>query len=85
MALPDSGTCSLDPGGTPCSQCIIGACCSQTETCLNDAQCSSSLACYQRCIVGNTNPAQCKQQCCTGTSCNAWADCVAGSCAAQCF
>ena len=81
----DSGACSLDPGGTPCSQCIIGSCCMQTEVCLDDAQCASSLACYQRCVVGNTPPGQCKQQCCTGATCNAWAGCVEGACAPQCF
>jgi hypothetical protein len=85
IAPPDSGACPLDPGGTPCSQCIVGACCNETVACLNDAQCAMSMACYQECTVGGKPPAQCKQSCCTGTNCNTWTTCVAGSCAAKCF
>jgi hypothetical protein len=85
VAPPDSGNCSLDPGGTPCSQCIVGACCSQTEACLGDAQCAMSMSCYQRCTIGGTSPATCKQMCCTGSNCNSWTTCVAASCASQCF
>ena len=67
--LKDSGTCNLDPGGTPCSQCVVGMCCDQIATCLNDPQCSQSQGCFQRCAIGNTPPAQCEQQCCTSGDC----------------
>jgi len=82
----DSGNCSLDPGGTPCSQCIVGSCCSQTENCLNDFNCAASLGCFQRCAIGGTPPAQCQSMCCMGSNtCTGWATCVTNSCAASCF
>jgi hypothetical protein len=81
----DAGACSLDPGGTPCSQCIVGSCCSQTENCLMNGQCAPSMSCFQRCTIGGGDPASCQMQCCTGNLCNQWAQCVAQSCAIACF
>jgi len=81
----DAGNCSLDPGGTPCSQCVIANCCNLTEQCLNNSQCVNNMGCYQMCAAGTGTPAQCQQQCCTGNLCNQWTNCVAGNCAALCF
>jgi hypothetical protein len=43
------------------------------------------MACYQRCTVSGTNPAQCQQQCCTNAACNQWTACVAANCSGACF
>ena len=85
MAPIDSGPCSLDPGGTPCSQCIIAGCCSQTENCLNDFSCASDMAQFQMCVQGGTPPATCKSMACAGNgNCTAWTQCVIDSGAATC-
>jgi hypothetical protein len=85
VPIGDSGPCSLDPGGTPCSQCVVGACCDSTQACLNDSQCSAAMGCYQRCTIANNPPAGCEQMCCTSGDCHTWAKCVANNCAAKCF
>jgi hypothetical protein len=86
MPTVDAGNCSLDPGGTPCSQCVVGNCCSQTEQCLADFTCAGDMPCFQRCAITGASPAQCKTDCCgTNATCNAWTQCVIDSCAASCF
>jgi hypothetical protein len=80
----DAGTCSLDPGGTPCSQCIVNDCCQQTENCISDSSCAGSLPCYQSCVVGGGVSAACEQMCCSDSTCNTWVACVAADCAASC-
>src|SRR6185436_5447494 len=81
----DAGSCTLDPGGTPCSQCIVGNCCQETMTCLNDANCAASMACFQRCAVNGGTATQCAQMCCTTSSCKTWTSCVASHCTATCL
>jgi hypothetical protein len=81
----DAGSCPLDPGGTPCSQCIVDDCCNETETCLADAQCTMSMANYQSCTLAAKPPAQCAQMYCMGSDCLAWTACVAAGCATLCF
>ncbi|MEQ9324543.1 MAG: hypothetical protein RIF41_35590, partial [Polyangiaceae bacterium] len=81
----DTPNCPLDPGGTPCSQCIVNACCNQTVNCLNDFTCASEMGCFQQCVLSNTPPAQCQSMCCTGMSCSAWSSCVTNNCSNLCF
>ncbi|MEZ4296329.1 MAG: hypothetical protein R3B70_15265 [Polyangiaceae bacterium] len=70
------GNCLLDPGGTLCSQCIVGNRCNQTEQCLNNPTCASNMACFQRCAINGT-PSQCQTQCCGNNgTCTAWTQCV---------
>ena len=45
--LPDSGSCTLDPGGTPCSQCIVGHCCTQTRPASTTLSARCAMACFQ--------------------------------------
>ena len=78
----DAGSCTLDPGGTPCSQCVVAQCCNQTQTCLNDPTCASSMACIQSCTQTAMGPGQCAKMCCSGTDCGAWFKCVNASCGA---
>ena len=85
IPIPDGGACSLDPGGTPCSQCVVGSCCNETQNCLNSGQCSNSLSCFQSCVVGNNPPAQCAAMCCTDSNCTVWTNCVEAHCAAPCL
>jgi hypothetical protein len=86
MPPTDSGPCSLDPGGTPCSQCIVGNCCSETETCLDDFACAPGMANFQECAITGTPPDQCQQMSCDGNAnCTSWAQCVINSCIATCF
>jgi hypothetical protein len=80
----DAGMCSLDPGGTPCSQCIVFDCCDQTEACLDDATCSQSFSCFQNCIVGGGTAPSCQMQCCMEQLCNTWATCFTQNCEAAC-
>jgi hypothetical protein len=77
----DAGMCGLDPGGTPCSQCIVGSCCNETESCLMDSQCASAMACFQSCTLGGKTATVCEQMCCTDAPCNTWTACVAADCA----
>jgi hypothetical protein len=84
--LLDGGNCSLDPGGTPCSQCIVLNCCAQTETCLSSGTCATAMGCFQGCVLDGTSPAQCQTQCCGNSGqCTAWTSCVTGACTAQCY
>jgi hypothetical protein len=83
----DAGNCTLDPGGTPCSQCIVGNCCQETMNCLGDAPCAMGLSCFQSCtLMGGVGSApMCEAMCCTDGTCNTWASCVASNCASLCF
>ena len=82
----DGGNCSLDPGGTPCSQCVIAACCSETETCLNDFTCATDMQSFTNCLNNGTPPATCKTQSCgNNANCSGWTQCVIDNCAATCF
>jgi hypothetical protein len=87
----DAGSCSLDPGGTPCSQCIVNNCCSETETCLcvsytcPDPECGVAMGCFQDCIVGGSPPATCRNSCCSTGTCDAWTNCVTAHCGGACY
>ena len=76
---------ALDPGGTPCSQCIVGSCCSETESCLADFQCAGAMGCFQECAINGNPPDLCTQNCCPDAICSQWTSCVAASCGALCF
>jgi hypothetical protein len=81
----DAGSCTLDPGGTPCSQCIVGSCCDETQNCLFEPECATNLACFQRCAISGTDPGTCEMMCCTGPTCTIFADCITVNCASLCF
>jgi hypothetical protein len=81
----DGGTCPLDPGGTPCSQCIVYSCCDQTQKCLNNPSCASAMSCYQSCVIGGQTPAQCQTNCCKNNACTTWTSCVTTYCSTQCY
>ncbi len=81
----DATACTLDPGGTPCSECIVDGCCQETEDCLGDTPCVTRMACFQGCVAMMTAPATCAQMCCTDATCEGWTSCVAQSCLSLCL
>jgi hypothetical protein len=54
----------------------------ETQDCLSDPTCASSLSCFQSCTLGGGTAAKCEQMCCAGDAqCLTWTNCVAAQCA----
>jgi hypothetical protein len=77
-------SCGLTSGDVTCDACLDGSCCSQTESCLGDAECVALIECYDAC-----SDDACAAACDTAhpsgkTGLGAVMTCVQSSCASAC-